>query len=458
MATDDKERIRQLEQQIAALREQQNRYVLKMGDEIERRTRLLRQQMDKEYSRTYKEAMERAMQRLQAQIGSESEKELKRLRSETERLEQEAERTRAALREAEKNRSRTEQTQRAEAVSALEMLDKGIKEAQSMPCEEFYPKKLSIYQNAREEGDRFFKKGLMSQAFSVLSSALLGIRRLTADCANRSRLLMHYVEQFRAALKEVKTQLSSAAAHTVGYNGETMTLTDDELMFWSDGLTEQLYSELENHERLLDAVDHRGVRAIKEMSEGDPADYIREKTESLVLFWSRAQITLEYAFSAYIDYWRFEAVYPQAVGVMDTQGFSVKGCRYGSSQPDIKMPGSFLALLSREQCIEDGGIPDLRETREVLFGREFLSGETENAVIAFHPVRNGTRVRSEVTMRLTTDQANKPLYDELKEMLAAAGIMADKAGAAPVRHILDMTEVNRMATERIPTSFSSSCV
>ena len=53
MAVTEKERIAQLEKQIETLRATQSRYVMKMGDEIERRTKLLRQQLDKEYSRTY---------------------------------------------------------------------------------------------------------------------------------------------------------------------------------------------------------------------------------------------------------------------------------------------------------------------------------------------------------------------------------------------------------------------
>ena len=455
---DDKERIRQLEQQIEVLREQQSRYIMQMGDEIERRTRLLKQQLDKEYSRTYKEAMERSMQRLQAQRSDQAEKELRRLRAETERLEQEAEQTRAALRDAEKYRSRTEQTGRAEAVKALERLDSDIKHAEAMPCEEFFPKKLSIYTNAMTEGKRLFGNGMFSQAFSVLSSALLGIKRLTVDCANRSKLLTHYVEQFRAALNEVKTQLSSVAAHTVEYNNETITLTDDELELWSDGLTGQLYSELEEYERILRAINHRGVKAVRNMTEGDPVEYIREKTESLVMFGSRAQITLEYAFSCCIDYWDFEAAYPRAVSAMDTQGFSVMGCRYGSSQPDISMPASFAALMSREQCTAPGGKADLRERREVLFRHELLNGETETAVLSFHPVRNDTQVYSQVTMQLTTKQANKPLYQELEAVLAAVGIPADTPREAPIhRHILRMDEVNRIAAERISTSFSSAC-
>ena len=456
----DKERIKQLEQQIEALREQQSRYAMRIGNEIERRTKLLRQQLDREYSRTYKEAMEQSMKRLQSQCSDEAEKELSRLRLEIDKLEQEAERTKAALRETEKNRSRAEQTGRAEAVSALEQLDDGIKEAQSMPCEEFYPKKLSIYKNAREEGDRLFKKGMLSQAFSVLSSALLGVKRLTVDCDNRSRLLMHYAEQFRVTLYEIKTQLSSAAAHTAEYNGEMVTVTDTELAFWSDGLTEQLYAELEEYDGILRAIDQKGVKGIKKMTDDDPVDFIRKKTDSLVLFWSRVQITLEYAFSACRDYWRFEDVYLQAVIALSSQGFSVKGCRYGRAQPDIKMPASFLELTSCEQCIENGGIPDLRETREVLFSRELLSGEKEAVVLSFLPVRNDTLVHSEVTMRLSTRQARRPLYDELEAVLASVGVRTEPADEAPIRirNILRMTEVNSIAAERLPTRVSARAV
>lgn len=460
MAVTEKERIAQLEKQIETLRATQSRYVMKMGDEIERRTKLLRQQLDKEYSRTYDDAMKKTMEKLRAQSSSEADlqrKELNRLRAEIDELEKECEKARAALRESEKRQRYEEQTQKAETIKALGQLDDGIRQADDLPCEEFFPKKLPIYTNAREEGKRLMGRGLLSQAFSVLSSAALGIKRLIVDSNNKNDLFMHYTEEFRAALEEIRTTLKSEAAHSVEYDGELLTLTDDELAYWSDWMTEQLYSELEKYESLLRSIDSRGVKAVKELTD-DPIEFIRKKIEGLVTFSSKLQVALEYAFSAYLEYLRFaESNYDRAVSAMRTQGFTMNGCKYGSAQ--TKMPGSFIKMMSAEECLEKGGRADLRETKAICFRRELTGGGAESAVLSFVPVRCGTQVHSDVTMSVTTDQAREPLYNALSDTLLSVGIDAgqasDASGASARRCCLNYNELCRIASERVPAVVGS---
>ena len=456
MADTDKKRITQLEAQLEAMRATQSRYITRMGDEIERRTKQIRQQLDREYSRTYSDAMKKTMEKLRAQNSRETDlqhKELERLRVQIEGLEKECEKARAELREAEKNKRSEENAQRAEAMKSLAQLENGISKASSLPCEEFFPKKLKIYTSAREEGSRLMKKGMLSQAFSVLSSGVLGIKRLIVDSNNKNALFMHYTEEFRASLSEIRRTMQSEAVHTVEYEGEMLTLTDDELDYWSDGMTEQLYRELEKYEDLLRSIEKRGVRAVKELTD-DPIGFIRKKIESLEAFFSGISVAFEYAFSAYLEYFRFaERNYDLAVSAMSTQGFTVDGCKYGSAQ--IRMPEAFTKLTAAEQCIEKGGKADPRETRAICFRRELAGGENESAVLSFVPVRTGTQVSSETNMSISTGQARAPLYNVLSETLLSVGIDVGEEKGASVpekRCCLDYTELCRIASERIPTS------
>ncbi len=200
----------------------------------------------------------------------------------------------------------------------------------------------------------------------------------------------------------------------------------------------------------------RRLDILQELTD-DPIEFIRKKIEGLVTFSSKLQVALEYAFSAYLEYFRFaESNYDRAVSAMSTQGFTMNGCKYGSAQ--TKMPGSFIEMMSAEECLEKGGRADLRETKAICFRRELTGGGAESAVLSFVPVRCGTQVHSDVTMSVTTDQAREPLYNALSDTLLSVGIDAGQASDASgtsARRCLDYTELCRIASERVPAVVGS---
>ena len=450
MSVPQNDRVNVLERQIQELQRQLYQTRNRMGTELEKRTRAVGKRLEAKYAQNYKEAFSKALNDLKNADSTELRKqqeECKKLSAKIEQLEKEIANAKKQLYAKAENDTR----HKKEAENTMRELLANIKSAASRPVEIFFPNKLKIYRDSAAEGERLIKRNLFTEAFAVLSSALLGTKRLENDCEQQERLFGYYFECYRNSVEQFKNIIQSDVMHNIKYKNQNIRLSDDDLAYWSDGTVTELLNEFEKHEQFIADVEKNGVRAAAKINQNDPVGCIREKTESLELFGECMKTAVGYAFSSFKCYDDFASAYQTVCGIMHSQGFLYDGCRFGEKNSALEIPSFYRKRLINERCIKDGAQPDYREIREMCFKRPVISGKNETVKLTFTPVRKEDTVNSLITMSLETYQAQNPLHDMFTEKLAEQNIFVS-CGNDDIRQIMTLQEIKTIACTRMNTN------
>ena len=450
MAVSQNERVNALEQQVQELQRQLYQTRNRMGTELEKRTRAAGKRLEAKYAQNYKEAFGKALNDLKNANSTEllkQQEECKKLSAQIEQLEKEIANAQKQLYTKTENDTR----HKKEAENTMRELLASIKSATSKPVEIFFPNKLKIYRDSAAEGEKLIKRNLFTEAFAVLSSALLGTKRLENDCEQQERLFGYYFECYRNSVEQFGNIIRSDIMHNFKYGKENIKLSDEDLAYWSDGTVTELLNEFEKNEKFIAEIEKNGVRAAAKINPNDPVGCIREKTEGLELFGECMKTAVGYAFSSFKCYDDFALTYKNICDIMHSQGFLYDGCRFGEKNSALEIPSSYRKRLINERCIKDNAQPDYREIKVMCFKRPVISGKNETVKLTFTPVRKEDTVNSLITMSLETYQAQNPLHDMFTEKLAEQNIFVS-CGNDDIRQIMTLQEIKTIACTRMNTN------
>ena len=450
MAVSQNERVNALEQQVQELQRQLYQTKNRMGTELEKRTRAVGKRLEAKYAQNYKEAFGKALNDLKNANSTEllkQQEECKKLSAQIEQLEKEIANAQKQLYTKTENDTR----HKKEAENTMRELLASIKSATSKPVEIFFPNKLKIYRDSAAEGEKLIKRNLFTEAFAVLSSALLGTKRLENDCEQQERLFGYYFECYRNSVEQFGNIIRSDIMHNFKYGKENIKLSDEDLAYWSAGTVTELLNEFEKNEKFIAEIEKNGVRAAAKINPNDPVGCIREKTEGLELFGECMKTAVGYAFSSFKCYDDFALTYKNICDIMHSQGFLYDGCRFGEKNSALEIPSSYRKRLINERCIKDNAQPDYREIKVMCFKRPVISGKNETVKLTFTPVRKEDTVNSLITMSLETYQAQNPLHDMFTEKLAEQNIFVS-CGNDDIRQIMTLQEIKTIACTRMNTN------